>query len=311
MDILFNTYSLSQWLLLFYIYCFLGWIWECCYVSVRIHRLTNRGFMHGPLLPIYGSGAIVMLFATLPVSNNAVLVFVVASLSATILEFCTGTVMEAIFKVRYWDYTRYKLNYKGHICLLASMLWGTAGVILVFFVNKPISRFVVSIPKNILDLIAFAITFAAACDFGASFREAMDLREILMRLSEEKDKQLKRIEKRVDVMTAVYADEIGKGVEHVNALRKEYMDKLAELKEAGIDKIQDIKEASAEYASNIKENSQAKAQWTRSRLELLSDAQRRKLDRYISANPDAESKHVEISEMLGILKQRAIEKLKH
>lgn len=310
MEALFNTYTLAQWLMLFFVYCFLGWIWETSYVSVRMKRFTNRGFMHGPMLPIYGSGAITMLFTTLPVKNNAILVFVVACISATALELCTGTAMEAIFKVRYWDYTRYKINYKGYICLKASLLWGIAGVLLVFLVNRPISAFILGIPRRIADLIAFALTFMAACDFGASFRDAMDVREILMRLTEEKDKQLKRIEKRVDVMTAIYADELGKSAQHVNQLRKEYMEKLMELKEASFDKVKDIKEAGQEYAAELFEGNTAKKEWAKSKMELLTDTQRKRLDRFIINNPDAHSKNVEISEMIEILKEKTIDRFK-
>ena len=69
------NYSISQWLLFFYIYCFIGWIWESCYVSVHEKKWVNRGFLHGPFLPIYGTGAIAILWATLPVANNYFLIF--------------------------------------------------------------------------------------------------------------------------------------------------------------------------------------------------------------------------------------------
>ena len=63
-------YTIHQWLLLFYLYCFAGWIWESCYVSLKKRKWINRGFLKGPLLPIYGSGAIVVLVSTLTVKNN-------------------------------------------------------------------------------------------------------------------------------------------------------------------------------------------------------------------------------------------------
>ena len=65
------VYTTDQWVLLFFIYSFLGWVWESCYVSLRQSCWVNRGFLHGPLLPIYGSGAIIILFATLPVARSA------------------------------------------------------------------------------------------------------------------------------------------------------------------------------------------------------------------------------------------------
>ena len=68
-------YTVSQWLIFFFIYCFLGWVWECCYVSVRKRKWVNRGFLHGPFLPIYGSGAIVILISTIAVKDIVPLVF--------------------------------------------------------------------------------------------------------------------------------------------------------------------------------------------------------------------------------------------
>ena len=83
-------YTFCQWLFFFYFYCFLGWIWETCYVSVLKGHWVNRGFMRGPFLPIYGSGAIIVLIFTLPYRTNAVAVFFMGMISATILEYVTG-----------------------------------------------------------------------------------------------------------------------------------------------------------------------------------------------------------------------------
>ena len=276
-------YTFAQWLMLFYVYCFIGWVWECSYVSIRIKKLTNRGFMHGPLLPIYGSGAITMLFATVHVSSNFVLVFLVSALSATALELVTGTVMEEMFKVRYWDYTRFKLNYKGHICLPATLLWGTGGLLLRYVINRPIEKWVLSIPKSILQLCVFGISIVAACDFGASFRESMDIREIFERLSENTDRQLKRIEKRIDVIAAVYGDELRNSVgQHVGQIRQEYQEKVDSLKASGVERVD----------------------WAKDKLELLTDSQKARLTRFINSNPDAESRFMSVSEVLSALKRK-------
>ena len=95
-----NVYTLSQWLLFFFLYSFFGWIWESCYVSLRKHRWVNRGFMHGPMLPLYGLGAVSVLIITLPVRDNLPLVFIMGMIGATLLEFFTGMVMESLFHVR-------------------------------------------------------------------------------------------------------------------------------------------------------------------------------------------------------------------
>ena len=68
-------YPLAQCFLFFFIYAFLGWVWESCYVSLKSRQWVNRGFLHGPWLPIYGSGAIVILLLTLPARGRPALIF--------------------------------------------------------------------------------------------------------------------------------------------------------------------------------------------------------------------------------------------
>lgn len=88
------VYSLGQWLLFFFLYCFLGWVWESCYVSAKRRQWVNRGFLHGPMLPIYGTGAVIILLATIPVRDSLWLVFLLGMLAATALEYVTGAAMD-------------------------------------------------------------------------------------------------------------------------------------------------------------------------------------------------------------------------
>ena len=166
-----QAYTVSQWLLFFYIYCFFGWVWECCYVSARKGKWVNRGFLHGPALPIYGSGAMVILVSTIGVRDNIALIFLFGMISSTILEFVTGYCMEKMFGVRYWDYSNQPLNLMGHICLFVSLGWGVFSVLLVRIVHRPIEGIVYMLPDTITDIIAFVLTIAMAVDFTQSFNE--------------------------------------------------------------------------------------------------------------------------------------------
>ena len=179
-----HIYTLHKWLLLFYLYCFIGWIWESCYVSLKKHKWINRGFLKGPLLPIYGSGAVVVLISTLTVENNLLLVFVIGMISATILEYITGVAMEKLFHVRYWDYSKEPFNINGHICLISSLAWGVFSVLLVTFVNPNIERLVIIIPNGISEVISYIITVFITIDAVQSFNEAMDLKKILIKFTE-------------------------------------------------------------------------------------------------------------------------------
>lgn len=201
------TYTPDQWVLIFFFYCLCGWVWESCYVSVRQRRWVNRGFLHGPLLPIYGFGAVIILLSTLPVQGNLWLVYLFGMASATVLEYCTGAAMEALFHVRYWDYSNQRCNLNGHICLTSSLAWGVFSVLLVRVIHPPIARLLLRIPLLAAEPLAFALTAAFTADTVQSFRAAMDLREMLTRLTEENE-DLRRLAKRAEVYAAFAGDDL-------------------------------------------------------------------------------------------------------
>ena len=139
------SYSMVQWLFFFYLYCFAGWCIESAYVSIRTRKLTNRGFMRGPFLPIYGSGAIMMLVVSMPFQDNIVMTYVAGCIGATVLEYVTGVTMELLFKMRYWDYSDKPLNFQGHICLGSTLSWGFLTILMTEIVHVPVERLVLSL----------------------------------------------------------------------------------------------------------------------------------------------------------------------
>lgn len=198
-------YTFIQWLLFFFIYCFLGWVWESCYVSIKKREWINRGFLHGPMLPIYGSGAIIVLICTIGVRDQIVLTFLFGMIGATILEYVTGDCMERLFRVRYWDYSHMPLNLKGYICLPVSLGWGVFSVLLVRVIHVPIENLVLQIPERIAEAVSVVCSSAFAVDFTLSFSEAMDLRDMLIRLSDSNEK-IQRLQKRLEVVSAFAED---------------------------------------------------------------------------------------------------------
>lgn len=198
-------YTFIQWLLFFFIYCFLGWVWESCYVSIKKREWINRGFLHGPMLPIYGSGAIIVLLCTIGVRDQVILIFIFGMTGATILEYVTGACMERLFRVRYWDYSHMPLNLKGYICLPVSLGWGVFSVLLVRVIHVPIENLVLQIPERIAEVVSVVCSSAFAVDFTLSFSEAMDLRDMLIRLSDSNEK-IQRLQKRLEVVSAFAED---------------------------------------------------------------------------------------------------------
>lgn len=201
------SYSITQWTLFFFWYCFLGWIWECSYVSMRQAwqnkkwKFINRGFLHGPVIPIYGFAAITILLTTIGVRESTAAVYVIGALTATLFELVTGTGMEHLFNVKYWDYSDMPLNYNGHICLFVSLLWGFFSVVLVKLIHVPIESLLLQTPTFLCEIAAFSLMAVFAYDTATSFNEAMDLRDVLESLSEHNE-TVKRMERRFDAIVA-------------------------------------------------------------------------------------------------------------
>ena len=230
-----HIYTAGQWALLFYFYCLCGWVWESCYVSVRQRRWVNRGFLHGPLLPIYGSGAIIILFAVIPVEDSLCLVWLFGMMAATALEYVTGAAMERVFKVRYWDYSGQKCNLNGHICLTSSIAWGFFSILLVRFVHPPIGRLLARVPALVVDPAALALTAVFAADVVCSVQAALDFKDVLTRLTEENE-ELRRLARRAEIAAAFAEDDLRRFRERTEVekllLQSRVQEELQDLREA-------------------------------------------------------------------------------
>jgi uncharacterized membrane protein len=162
--------------------------------------------MRGPFLPLYGSGAIMMYVVSRPFQDNIILTYIAGVIGATVLEYVTGALMEHLFKVRYWDYTRYRFNIQGYICLSSSVAWGFLTIFMTRVIHKPIESFVMSIPQQVLSYITLVITIYMVADFTLSFKAALDLRDILIKMEKAKE-EMERIQRRLDVIAAFNNEE--------------------------------------------------------------------------------------------------------
>ena len=245
-------YTIVQWICFFFIYGFLGWCYESAYVSFKHKQWVNRGFVRGPLLPLYGSGAILLLFVTIPFRENLFLMFVSGAIGATILEYVTGVAMEALFKVRYWDYSKRKFNFQGHICLAATTLWGVFAIVIVKVVHWPIENLVMSLPETMVEIFVMVVTVVFAADFALSFKAAMDIRDVLIKL-EEVQREMERMQKRLDVILAFAED----SREQVVMNTYERLDELTESLEERFARVKELREKlDAKIEEEIRERSE-------------------------------------------------------
>ena len=220
-----GQYTVFEWLLFFYTYSFLGWVFESCYVSIRKKRWVNRGFLKGPFLPIYGGGAVMMLFVSYPFKENLILTFFAGAVGATLLELVTGMLLEAIFKVRYWDYSNQKFNYKGHICLSSTIAWGFLTIGMNEVLHPGIIGILALLPERPVRIVMGLVTCFLLTDITISVREALDLRNLLVGM-EDMRKEMLLMRRRVDVIIACMDDsfrefvEAHPGLEHMEEIYK-------------------------------------------------------------------------------------------
>ena len=300
-------YSIIQWLFFFYFYCFFGWIFESTYVSLKSRKFVNRGFMRGPFLPIYGSGAIMMLVVSMPFQDNIFLTYVAGCIGATALELVTGITMEALFKVRYWDYSNQKFNYKGHICLSSTIAWGFLTILMTEFLHKGVEKIIFSIPVVVVNAVTVVVTVSIIIDFTLSFKAAMDLRDILVGLEKAKE-EMERIQKRLDVLIAV-ANEEREAWKLENSMR---VDELMESIEGKFNAFKErIKVNPSEFMEEVREEIiELRSKYSvekehRLQFKRLKDFYQRSL---IKGNPTMRSRRFE--EALEELKKAANERIK-
>lgn len=141
----------------FIIYAVLGWILETIYSLFERKKFVNRGFLYGPLCPIYGIGSSILI-VVLKNINNIFILFIAAIILTSILEYATGFILEFIFDSSWWNYSENKYNIKGRICLRFSIIWGTLATFLIKIVHPYILLYIYRICN-----IKYIILFLIAC----------------------------------------------------------------------------------------------------------------------------------------------------
>lgn len=166
----------------FMAYAFLGWMIECCYVRVLDGEWVNRGFLHGPFLPVYGFGGVIIIYILQGVSSNPLLLFTASFFLLSLLEYAAGWMLERAFKIKWWDYSQYKFNLSGRVCLLNSLYWGVLGVVVMKLVHPGLAKLAsLFSPQRQLMIISLFL-FYFFLDLAASLRRAADFGKVIQEL---------------------------------------------------------------------------------------------------------------------------------
>ncbi len=178
-------YPWVDMVLYFFIYSFCGWLMETVLCSVQEKHFVNRGFLNGPICPIYGCGILLILIFLLPVRDNigtlgiaVPVIFFTGMVLASVVEYITSWLMEKLFRARWWDYSQYRFNLHGRICLWISLCWGGLATLFVYLVQPLFEGLIHTLAgwySRLPLLLAVALLAVAAVDLLVSFRIARAL----------------------------------------------------------------------------------------------------------------------------------------
>lgn len=153
----------------FIIYSIIGWIIEMTFTSITTKKVVNRGFLLGPYCPIYGTGALFIVLFLGKYKNDIIVLFTMAVVICSIIEYVTSYLMEKIFKARWWDYSDFSFNLNGRICLSNAMAFGVLGVAVVNYVHPLVLNLLTNVNINFFYIFGYTITIIFTIDAVLSF----------------------------------------------------------------------------------------------------------------------------------------------
>lgn len=242
--------ELYEAMLCFFIYGFLGWGTEVAFAAGKERRFVNRGFLNGPICPIYGVGVVAVVVLLEPYKNNLLVLYVASIIVVTALEWVTGFILEKLFHSKWWDYSNMPLNLNGYVCLLFSLIWGVACVAIVKWIHPLIYKGVKILPVwfGTILLIIFGIGILA--DLYVTVTNILQMNRHLARM-EEIAEELRKIS---DELGANISENVLEAMERKDDIEEdmqEYREELKAQAEELREKYRDIKFKNARSVRRI------------------------------------------------------------
>lgn len=183
-NIMFFNISFYEAIFYFSIYAFLGWCLEVAYAAFKTGGFVNRGFLNGPVCPIYGFGIVMIIIILDPIRDNLLLLFIFAAIITSILEYLTGFVLQKVFHHRWWDYSGVPLNINGYICPQFSLIWGAAGVFVIKVIHPVVNDMVNLLPYLGGNIILAVIVISFLIDLCAAVQTVLKFNRRLKMIDE-------------------------------------------------------------------------------------------------------------------------------
>ena len=159
----------------FFVYGVLGWCVEVAFAAVKEGRFVNRGFLNGPICPIYGVGVVSVIFSLQGFSESLLILYLASAVLVTFIEWLTGYVMDRIFHQKWWDYSGQRFQFEGHICLKYSVIWGLSALLAIFVLNPIFLTLVDLIPRTAGEIALLVVYILLGVDFVGSWAAVLQL----------------------------------------------------------------------------------------------------------------------------------------
>ena len=169
--------------LYFSLYSFLGWCMETAFCSIRRHKLVPRGFLYGPVCPIYGAGVVLMITFFTPLKGSIPLFYVSAVVVMSSWEYFVSWLLEVTTHMKYWDYSDQKFNLNGRVCLWISLTWGVLSYLVIFWIHPPVERLVQSFSPLAQTILSSCLATAFLVDTVFTIRSLVQLSKVLADLA--------------------------------------------------------------------------------------------------------------------------------
>lgn len=236
-------FPISLLFLYFIIYAFLGWILETIYCSVLEKRFVARGFLYGPVCPIYGVGVLMMLCWFTPFTNQPLLFYVIATVCMSAWEYLVGWLLETTTHIKYWDYSTRRFNLHGRICLTISLTWGVLAYLVIFWIHPAISGLVERLSTVTIHVASGVLLVILLADAAATIRELALLTAMLRKLTQ--------MGEELQVQLALSRAELS---DRLDEARETLSDRLDDAKESISDRLDDAVESISDKLDDAKES---------------------------------------------------------
>lgn len=246
--------SLYFLMLCFFTYGFLGWCTEVAFAACKTKKFVNRGFLNGPICPIYGVGVSTVILLLDPYKENLILLYVSSVIIVTLLEGVTGVAMDKIFHNKWWDYSNMPLNIGGYVCLMFSLIWGVACVLIVKGIHPLIFRGMQILPTWLGIVLIVLLGGALVADLYVTASGIIKLNRRM--------ESMEKIAKELREISEQLGEEIYKNTILAVEKQENFMDKTQEVSQEWKDKTQEV-------SQEWKDKTQVASAEIRERVSLL------------------------------------------